>query len=101
MAVPVTFVATLLRGHGHMTVSVAGTLLSIYWICFAFAHAELLRELPHGGGVLIDVLVGTFLGDTGAYVGGKLFGLDLRPRQVAEQAESGEEVDDLRRSIHV
>jgi phosphatidate cytidylyltransferase len=73
-AVPVTFLALLLRGHGHMTVSMAGTLLSIYWICFAFAHAELLRQLPHGDGVLIDVLVGTFLGDTGAYVGGKLFG---------------------------
>jgi phosphatidate cytidylyltransferase len=73
-AVPVTFIAALLRGHGRMTVSIAGTLFSIYWIAFAFAHAELLRELPHGGGVLIDVLVGTFLGDTGAYVGGKLFG---------------------------
>jgi phosphatidate cytidylyltransferase len=74
VAVPVTFVATLLRGHGHMTVSIAGTLLSIYWICFAFSHAVLLRELPHGGGVLIDVLIGTFLGDTGAYIGGRLFG---------------------------
>jgi phosphatidate cytidylyltransferase len=74
IAVPVTFLGALLRGHGALTVSIAGTLLSIYWVAFAFAHAELLRELPHGGGVLIDVLVGTFLGDTGAYVGGKLFG---------------------------
>lgn len=73
-AVPVLFVATLLRGHGGTTVSVAGTLLGIYWIGFAFAHAELLRQLPHGGGVLIDVAVGTFLADTGAYVGGRLFG---------------------------
>ncbi len=73
-AVPVTFLGALLRGHGHMTVSIAGTLLSIYWIAFAFAHAVLLRQLPHGGGVLIDVLVGTFLGDTGAYLGGRLFG---------------------------
>lgn len=73
-AVPVVFVAAVMRGHGGMTVSIAGTLLGIYWIGFAFAHAELLRELPHGNGVLIDVLVGTFLGDTGAYAGGRLFG---------------------------
>ncbi len=73
-AVPVAFVAVLLRGHGGMTVAMAGTLLGIYWIAFAFAHAELLRQLPHGNGVLIDVLVGTFLGDTGAYIGGRLFG---------------------------
>jgi phosphatidate cytidylyltransferase len=88
-AVPVTFLAALLRGHGHMTVSIAGTLLSIYWIGFAFAHAELLRQLPHGGGVLIDVLVGTFLGDTGAYVGGRLFGRrplapDVSPHKTVE-----------------
>ena len=31
----------------------------------AFAHAVLLRQLPHGNGILIDVLIGTFLGDTG------------------------------------
>jgi phosphatidate cytidylyltransferase len=73
-AVPVVFVGAVMRGRGGMTVSIAGTLLGIYWIGFAFAHAELLRQLPHGNGVLIDVLVGTFLGDTGAYAGGRLFG---------------------------
>jgi phosphatidate cytidylyltransferase len=74
VAVPVTFLGVLLRGHRGMTVSVAGTLLGIYWVAFAFAHAVLLRQLPHGGGVMIDVMVGTFLADTGAYVGGRLFG---------------------------
>ena len=39
-----------------------------------FAHAVLLRQLPHGNGVLIDVLLGTFIGDTAAYIGGRLFG---------------------------
>ena len=47
------------------------TLLGIYWIGFALAHAVLLRGLPHGDGIVIDVLVGTFLGDTGAYLGGR------------------------------
>ena len=52
----------------------AVTLLGIYWIGFALAHAVLLRGLPHGEGIVIDVLVGTFLGDTGAYLGGRMFG---------------------------
>jgi len=44
------------------------------WIGFALAHAVLLRGLPHGLGIVIDVLVGTFLGDTGALLGGRMFG---------------------------
>ena len=40
----------------------------------AIAHAVLLRDLPHGDGIIIDVLVGTFIGDTGAYFGGRAFG---------------------------
>jgi phosphatidate cytidylyltransferase len=72
---PVTFLVVIGRGQGAMaTVSIAGTLLGVYWIGFAFAHAELLRQLPHGNAILIDVLVGTFLGDTAAYLGGRLFG---------------------------
>lgn len=54
--------------------AIALTLLGVYWIGFALAHAVLLRGLPHGQGIVIDVLVGTFLGDTGAYLGGRLFG---------------------------
>jgi phosphatidate cytidylyltransferase len=74
-AVPVLFLSVVARGQqGGATVAIAGTLLGVYWIGFAFAHAELLRELPHGNSVLLDVLIGTFLGDTAAYLGGRLFG---------------------------
>jgi phosphatidate cytidylyltransferase len=53
----------------------------VWWIGLAFAHAVLLRDLPHGDGIVIDVLVGTFLGDTGAYFGGRSFGRrPLAPR---------------------
>jgi phosphatidate cytidylyltransferase len=73
--VPVLFLAVLTRPqHGGATVAIAGTLLGVYWIGFAFAHAVLLRQLHHGNAILIDVLVGTFLGDTAAYLGGRLFG---------------------------
>jgi phosphatidate cytidylyltransferase len=74
-AVPVLFVAVLIRAQrGAATVAIAGTLLGIYWIAFAFAHAQLLIMLPHGKGVVLDVALGTFLGDTAAYLGGRMFG---------------------------
>jgi phosphatidate cytidylyltransferase len=57
------------------------TVLGLVWIGVALAHAVLLRELPHGDGIVIDVLVGTFVGDTGAYLGGRSFGTRrLAPR---------------------
>jgi phosphatidate cytidylyltransferase len=74
-ALPVTFLAVIASERTQMaTVSIAGTLLGVYWVAFAFAHAELLRRLPHGNGVIIDIMLGTFLADTGAYFGGRLFG---------------------------
>jgi phosphatidate cytidylyltransferase len=73
--VPLAFVLILAgpRRRGS-TASMAATLFGVYWIGFAIAHAVLLRELPHGDGIIIDILVGTFIGDSGAYFGGRLFG---------------------------
>lgn len=73
IALPVLFGLTLAQPHPSVA-GMALTLLGIYWIGFGLAHAVLLRGLPHGEGIVIDVLVGTFLGDTGAYLGGRLFG---------------------------
>jgi phosphatidate cytidylyltransferase len=73
-AVPVVLLAVMISDRRRPTVAIAGTLLGVYYVGFAFAHAELLRELPHGNGVFLDVLIGTFVGDTGAYIGGRLFG---------------------------
>jgi phosphatidate cytidylyltransferase len=89
ITVPVLFLLVVARGGSRPSVSIAGTLLGVYWVGFAFAHAELLRELPHGGGVLIDVLVGTFVGDTAAYLGGRIFGRrplapSISPRKTVE-----------------
>ena len=80
VTLPLLFALTLLQRRptiGGMSL----TLLGIYWIGVALAYAMLLRRLPHGEGIVIDVLVGTFLGDTGAYFGGRLFGRrPLAPR---------------------
>ncbi|MDX6607652.1 MAG: phosphatidate cytidylyltransferase [Solirubrobacterales bacterium] len=63
------------RSHEAITISIAFTILGVAWMGIGFSHAVLLRDLPlHGGALLIDVLVATFLGDTAAYAAGRLFG---------------------------
>jgi phosphatidate cytidylyltransferase len=70
---PVLFLITLAQRRAG-TLGMAITIFGVAWIGLAFAHGVLLRELPHGGGILVDILVGTFVGDTGAYIGGRWFG---------------------------
>ena len=61
--------------RGGVTVSISVTLLGIVWIGIPLVHAVLLRDLPdHGAGLLVDVLVGTFVADTAAYATGRMFG---------------------------
>jgi phosphatidate cytidylyltransferase len=58
-----------------VTISIGVTLLGILWIGIPLVHAVLLRDLPdHGAGLLVDVLVGTFVADTAAYATGRMFG---------------------------
>jgi phosphatidate cytidylyltransferase len=80
LSVPLTFLLVQLQPHGGAP-AIAVTMLGIGWVALALAHAVLLRDLPHGDGIVVDVLVGTFLGDTGAYLGGRAFGATpLAPR---------------------
>ena len=73
---PVLFLIGLAMPQGGPTVTarMALTALGVVWIALPIAHAVMLRELPHGGGVIITILVATFIGDTGAYLGGRMFG---------------------------
>jgi phosphatidate cytidylyltransferase len=75
-AFPAMFFYALTRDSREgITQSMGVTMLGIAWIGIPFSHAVLLRELPlHGGALVIDVLVGTFVTDTAAYAGGRLFG---------------------------
>ncbi|MBV9212770.1 MAG: phosphatidate cytidylyltransferase [Actinobacteria bacterium] len=60
---------------------IAATMLGTVWIGLAMAHAVLLRQLPHGGALVLDTLIGTFIGDTSAYFGGRAWGRrPLAPR---------------------
>ena len=72
---PATFVlATLRPRREHVSWAIAVTYLGVLWIGLAFAHAIWLRELDHGGALLVCALIGTFIGDTGAYFGGRAWG---------------------------
>jgi phosphatidate cytidylyltransferase len=75
-SVPLIFAFAARPQHQYgATVSMGVTLLAVLWIGIPLAHAVLLRDLPsHGAGLLIDVLVGTFVADTAAYATGRMFG---------------------------
>jgi phosphatidate cytidylyltransferase len=75
-SVPLLFAfAARARYREGATISLGITLLAVIWIGVPLAHAVFLRELPdHGAGLLIDVLVGTFVADTAAYATGRMFG---------------------------
>jgi phosphatidate cytidylyltransferase len=71
---PLTFLVTVNQRGGGGAPGISVTVLGIAWIGLALAHAILLRDLDHGGGLVFAVLLGTFVGDTGAYLGGRAFG---------------------------
>jgi phosphatidate cytidylyltransferase len=73
--VPLTFFVSLLRPRReHVSWAIAVTLLGIVWIGLPVAHVVFLRELDHGGALVVDVLIGTFISDTAAYFGGRAWG---------------------------
>ena len=89
-AFPVTFFFSFLRARmENVAWAVAATLFGVLWIGLPMAHAVFLRDLPHGDGLLIDVLVATFIGDTAAYFGGRMYGRiplapDISPNKTVE-----------------
>ena len=71
---PLVFVVAANQRGGAGAPGISVTVLGLAWIGLAFAHAILLRDLDHGGALVFAVLLGTFVGDTGAYLGGRAFG---------------------------
>ena len=94
-AFPLVFMLALTRARlDNLAWGIAATLFGVVWIGLPLAHAVFLRELPHGDGLVIDVLVATFVGDTAAYVGGRLWGRrplapDLSPSKTVEGLVAG------------
>jgi phosphatidate cytidylyltransferase len=74
-SVPLVFFLGLLRPRReNLSWAMAVTFLGIVWIGLGVTHAVFLRELDHGGALVLDVLIGTFIGDTAAYFGGRAWG---------------------------
>lgn len=72
--------------------SMGVTVLGAVWIGLPLVHAVLLRDLPdHGAALLIDVLVGTFATDTGAYATGRMFG----SRRIAPELSPNKTIEGL------
>lgn len=70
------FAVAAIRGGDsrRRTATIAAAVLGLVWIGFGATHAVLIRELPHGGGLMLDVLLAVFVGDTAAHIFGSLFG---------------------------
>jgi phosphatidate cytidylyltransferase len=87
---PVVFLLALVRPRlDNVAWGIAATIFGVVWIGLPLAHAVFLRELDHGDGLLIDVLVATFLGDTAAYLVGRELGRnplapDISPNKSVE-----------------
>jgi phosphatidate cytidylyltransferase len=74
-SLPVVFLLSLLRpSRANVSWAIGATVLGIVWIGLPLAHAVMLRELDHGGALLVAVLIGTFIGDTCAYFAGRSWG---------------------------
>ncbi len=73
-SLPLVFAVSLLQRPRGTPGGASLTMLGLAWIGLALAHAVLLRDAPHGDGIVVDVLVGVFIGDSAAMTGGQLFG---------------------------
>lgn len=81
---PLTFYLALLRPRReHVSWAIAATIFGALWIGIGMVHVIWLRELEieEGGrtvvtgmGLVFDVLIATFLGDTCAYFAGRSYG---------------------------
>jgi phosphatidate cytidylyltransferase len=77
-----------------VTVRMAITFLGLLYLGLGISHMLLLRRLPHGSGLLLTVVFGTWAGDTLAYFTGRFFGSrpmapNLSPKKTWEGLAGG------------
>lgn len=67
--------AAIAETRQSTTVAMAATILGAGWVGLGLAHLILIRELPEYGRLaVVTVLLTVFVGDTFAYIGGRLAG---------------------------
>ena len=94
-ALPLAFLLAMARpSMANVSWGLAATVLGVVWVGLPLAHAVFLRSLDHGDGLVVDVLVATFVGDTAAYAGGRMWGrrqlaADISPNKTVEGLIAG------------
>ena len=94
-ALPLAFLLAMARpSMANVSWGLAATVLGVVWVGLPLAHAVFLRSLDHGDGLVVDVLVATFVGDTAAYAGGRMWGRrplapDISPNKTVEGLIAG------------
>jgi len=90
-ALLVAFLLVSLRADlSGATASISATMLGVVWIVMAIGFAILLRDLNHGGAIVLDTLIATFAMDTGSYFAGRSFGrTPLAPRMSPKKTVEG------------
>ena len=92
---PLAFLLAMARPSlANVSWGLAATVLGVVWVGLPLAHAVFLRSLDHGDGLVVDVLVATFVGDTAAYAGGRMWGRrqlapDISPNKTVEGLIAG------------
>jgi phosphatidate cytidylyltransferase len=92
---PLAFLLAMARPSlANISWGLAATVFGVVWIGLPLAHGVFLRSLDHGDGLVIDVLVATFIGDTAAYAGGRMWGRrklapDISPNKTVEGLIAG------------
>lgn len=89
--------AVLLATDGARSRAAAVTAGGLLWLGGGLVHAVLLRDLTHGAGLVIAVLLATFIGDTAAQLGGSAFG----HRRLAPRISPNKTVEGLAAGIAV
>jgi phosphatidate cytidylyltransferase len=81
-AFPLTYAIAVARPwRERISWAIAMTLFGVVWVGLPLAHAVFLREIDHGGALVTDALIGTFVGDSVALSAGKAWGRrKLAPR---------------------
>lgn len=95
ISLAVLAVGALFTGRSNERVApVIVATFCIVWVGAALAHGVLLRELEHGGALVLIVLLATFLGDTAAHILGSVYGKTplaptISPRKTVEGLAAG------------
>ena len=81
----------LVARRDDITGRMATTVFGVFYVAVPFGLLVAMRQLPHGGGAVANVLVGTWVFDTASFVGGKLWGR----RRIAPFVSPGKTLEGL------